>query len=202
MSSVSWLVTTDIPEALQFAAYIGEKESFHTTEQSVTSKVELEWLHWWQNLPTQGAAFSDNYRNYMKAHGKGQPDHSGIKPIIEEFAWFPPNFGNLDSHPELQALLRQNWDEFLRTATRPKIEMVEASVALVHKINMRNLAQEGARLKGKSEPEAFHLRVDFVRWPKDYKREISATHLVLGAAYLYDFEGFYNILKTQIFLLA
>jgi hypothetical protein len=202
MSTVSWHVTVDIAESLQFAAYIGEKEGFHITEQDVTSKNELEWLHWWQSLPTQEAAFSDSFGNYMKAQGTGQPDLSGIKPIIEEFAWFPPNFGNLDSHPELQALLRQNYDEFLRTATRPKMEMVIASETILHKAHTRNLAQEGARLKGKSEPEAFRLRIDFVRWPKDYKREISATHVVLGSAYLYDFDGFYNILKTHIFLLA
>ncbi len=42
----------------------------------------------------------------------------------------------------------------------------------------RSLDREGPRAR------KFHLRVDFVYWPYDYRREVSEDHLVLGAAYL------------------
>jgi hypothetical protein len=204
MSSVYGNLVVDIPEALQFAAYVGEKAGFHVNKRPDATQTELEWREWWQKLPTQIATFSAGFRDFIRTKDKNQTGFEGIEPIFEEFGWSPPNFDNLVNQPELQALLRHYWPEFIQTADFTKIEMVKASEAILYKINLNALVQECTQLKGKTQPADFNLRIDLVRWPSNYKQQISPSHLVLGTYYLQanQFSETFNILKNQILQLV
>jgi hypothetical protein len=52
-------------------------------------------------------------------------------------------------------------------------------------MNIQQIVKECSDQAG-HKPRPFRLRLDFTRWPEDYKRAVSENHLVLGIGYLGD----------------
>lgn len=181
----SWRVVIDIPEALQFSAYVGENENFRVTEnEAATSKVEAYWQKWWEAIPIANEKFVRQFQEHIKSEGSRQQDLSTLETSFQNFGWFPPNFENLTDQPLLQALFLKHWPRFTQIADIEKMEMVRSSEKLLLKLNVAQLVQELTQNKGKKESNAFNLRIDFVRWPKEYSRQVSESHLVLSSFYL------------------
>lgn len=204
MSTESWTIRVDADETLMFASYVGEKENFHLLPENAASTVEIEWLTWWQNLPKIITAISTRNAEFMQSLSKTKTrqEFSFTPPNLEEFSWLPPNFYNLKTQPELQALLKFHWTEFQRNSATYTLNMIKISQTISHKVPMATMVQECTRLKGKNQPNPFHLRIDLISWPKNYNQQITENHFVISVDYSQNLDIFSNFLKEKICLLV
>lgn len=156
-SPSSWMVIEDIPELLQFAAFVGEREGFAPPPDGIPrSAAEAGWRQWWDEVPRQIRA--------------------GI-PID----W--PAFDSLADRPALRALCQAHWDAFLQEWQREKPVDIQRQLAQVRAMPVQEMVAARERELGRPARD-FTLRLDFTRWPDEYHREVSGSHLVLGRAFL------------------
>lgn len=183
----SWVITWDVPEALQFCAYVGQREGFAVDDAAVPqSQTEREWRAWWDELPQQIFAHHADIEDIFLANTDLAPiDLLQRLGAPHTVGYDPPNFTALAATPALQALCRQHWLRF------GEVWQAEKPVAFEHLRRQGGIVREErivrARVQaiGKATAPHFLLRLDFVRWPESYHRRVSEQQLVLGLRYLH-----------------
>ncbi len=196
-------MTWDLPEELQFCAYIGQQEAFHPTDATpLHAPAETEWRVWWEMLPTYtfGARFDAARR---------QTPETAPRELLQrvdprDYSRFdPPDFTRMRNMPALQQLCRSYWPKFHSewgSAGGNKMRMVTKLHTQLRKIPIDRLVYECRRAANKPIVDPFYLQVDFVIWPEDYRHEISSRHLVLGVQYLepVQVDALRTLIKTYI----
>lgn len=186
-SGSSWTLTTNAPEQLQLVAHIGEREGFSPViDTGPVSAAEAQWREHWLLLPSLLREYEDAFRRVMpeleRATSEGR-DARGIVPERPpELMPEPPEFAGLEPSPLLQGLYRRHWDDFQEGWRRVGVALQKELRSPPVIVVMRDLAAVLGH-KGRRS-DAFQVRVDFVRWPRDYEWRVSGDHFVLGWDYL------------------
>ena len=155
----SWQVRVDVPEVLQFAAYIGEREGFASPgSRPPCQPAEAEWTDWWNSLVTQAV--------------------ESAGPAID-----PPEFHSLAARPHLRDLCGRYWGDFADDWRETKMPLARRVQDQVLALSLQDIVREREKALGRRVSD-FSLRLDFVRWPRDYRWDVSDRHVVLGVAYL------------------
>ncbi len=182
----AWSLTCAFPEELQFGAYVGQHEGFRVDESLPAASVaEADWRAWWQLLPTNTLTYCSSEANRDR--------HTPTTEFLrrddprDRSGFDPPSFGRLVGRPALQQLCQFHWPAFHRDwgmVGGRKMSLVSQQTAQFGRVRVDKLVRESVRAAHKPASRPFYLRVDFVIWPEDYRRDISDHHLVLGVQYL------------------
>ncbi len=89
----------------------------------------------------------------------------------------------LADKPLLLELCRGHWKVFLEDWRRGKPLLVERLGAQTRALKIQEIVRQQEHRLGRPVRD-FHYRLDFTRWPSDYRREVAEDHAVLGVAYL------------------
>lgn len=170
--SESWQMTIDIPEILQFAAYVAQREGFADTGDGKPPYLgQSEWREWWDLLLAQIR------------------EPAGL-------AVDAPDFQSLTAKPRLRELCQRHWAEFIREWSKVKPQLIQLQMAQLGALKLHDIVRDAERsMHRRARP--FSLRIDFVCWPRydpndqmyrgwpqDYRRLAAEDHLVLGISYL------------------
>ncbi len=180
--SGSWRVAIDAPRELGFAAYIGRVERFSPDSGSPpSSEAEAEWRAWWDNLPRATREVRSEIDRVVRALRAGNPP-SGRPPGL----WLgPPDFPDLADTPRVRELCRRHWGRFQDEWESIRWQLISGGTGvpdMMPHIDLPRLVAECQRSTGK-RGRAFDLEVDFVEWPRDYKRVAAQGYLILGSSY-------------------
>ncbi|WIG59505.1 MAG: hypothetical protein OJF49_002252 [Ktedonobacterales bacterium] len=185
----SWRIACDFPEDLQFAAYIGQQEQFSlASDAPPRDAAERAWRVWWEALP-HWLEERDMQAQQME---RATPPVSAQEQMRQIGALYtarydPPDFASLAATPALRDLCRQHWPVFQMLWSPPGGEKMVLATMLgdqLRNVALNRMVRDCARVAGKRESAPFLLRIDFTRWPADYLRVLSNTHIMLGAGYL------------------
>lgn len=190
--SVPWSIRFDTPKELLFLGYIGMRETFQVREVAEpSSSIEADWQAWWQFL------LAHNFSTITDEVRHENPSQSGI-PYLREVGtryraiYDPPQFSVLADRPVLHALCLRYWPDYhseWESADGSGIPffslMSERIAKLGAKLGLAELVRACVRDSGK-RLVPFALSFDFLYWPADYEKHLSATHITLGSRYLED----------------
>jgi hypothetical protein len=194
VGSASWQVRSDLPEALQFSGSVGEHAGFRLApdqapHQAPRDSTEAAWRLWWHQLLTHTfGLLMEQVAEEMPASSPAEHQarlREGAERARREYG--PPTFPELAHSSDLQRLCRQEWPPFLAgwgSIGGQKQLLVSQMHAQFQRVRLDRIVRACAVEAGKSAPAPFVLRVDYVRWPHDYRHRVSHQHLVLGAHYL------------------
>lgn len=186
----SWQMRCNVPDELRFCGVVGQQEGFSLAdERSPGIPAEAAWRDWWERLLARGFDW------HMEQVRREMPDRTPqerIAQLREAGARFrvefdPPAFPELAHVPGLQRLCQRHWPHFRETwgiAGGEKWELTQRLTEQMRRVRLAPIVRACAAAAGRSAPAPFVLRVDFVGWPRDYRRTYSEGHLVLGADYL------------------
>lgn len=188
--STSWQVRSDVPEALQFSGSIGEHAGFRLApDQAPRDSTETAWRLWWHRLLTHTfGLLMEQVAEEMPANSPAEHQarlREGAERAQREYG--PPTFPELAHSPDLQRLCQQEWPPFLAgwgSIGGQKQLLVSQLQAQLQRVRLDRIVRACTAETGKSTPAPFVLRIDYVRWPHDYRHRVSHQHLVLGAHYL------------------
>jgi hypothetical protein len=181
-----WVISWDIPEALQFSAYIGQQEAFSFVETDAPhSEAEREWQVWWRGLPDRLFTYHADMDHLFRSRAHLSPAElwRQIGPP-DSFDYEPPDFDGLSEQPALQALCRRHWPDFQRRWEIEKPEFIAKMREQGGTVREERIVRSCVRAADKTMSAPFFLRLDFVRWPEAYRRQHSLQHIVLGVQHL------------------
>lgn len=184
-----WLITWDIPEPLQFCAYVGQQEGFSVADADPAATVaERAWRGWWQTLPQRLFAHHAHLDDLLRRHADMPPLEVwravGSPGSPASLDYDPPTFESLTPPPELRALCQQHWPAFARRWQVEKPDIIDQMRRQGRAVREERIVRDCVRAAGKTSSAPFSLRLDFVRWPATYQQRCSDQHIVLSVAYL------------------
>jgi hypothetical protein len=189
----SWQVAYDMPEELQFMAYIGRAESFTPPDGSPAMRVaptqaETDWRAWWDRM------LIDNVSLRFERARAAMPDASlaeQARSVNPKDTFDPPTFDALDAPASVRMLCRRYWPSFQAEWDAPgaygeygKRWLIDVQQRANQRLNLNQIVYQCVRAAGKRVSAPFRLRFDVALWPTDYLRHISNAHAVIGAGYL------------------
>lgn len=181
-----WIITWDLAEPLQFAAYVGERRGFFAADQTPDDTSEgRTWQRWWQQLVSDAFAREAMVDATIRAYADLPPQALARLIAAPSTGSFdPPDFASLGNTPELQGSCQEQWPAFVAVWTLEKPALLERMRRQGLRVRDDRIVRAAARVAKLPSIPAFFLRIDFVRWPAVYQRRISPQHLVLGSHYL------------------
>lgn len=181
-----WLITWDMPESLQFSAYIGRQEGFSFDDSDTPhSSVEHEWRGWWRSLPGRVFRHHAQIDELLRSHADLPPlELLRVVGSPVSFDVDPPGFDSLRAQPVLQALCQKHWPGFQQQWQIEKPDMFAKMRQQGRAVREERIVRAAVRAAGQQTSAPFSLRLDFVRWPETYQQHVSDRQLVLGAQYL------------------
>lgn len=182
----SWAIACDLPEELQFCAFIGQRENFRVdSDVPSRSSAETEWRQWWTFLPAN--IFGVRFESIVKDN-PGIPVDDLLRRIDpRESGYDPPEFAGLENMPTVQKLCRTHWPFFYTywgNVDGQKTRLIAKLQTQLRLVRLDRLVRVCTWRARKFTSRPFRLRVDFVIWPEDYQVHVSNTHLILGVQYL------------------
>ncbi len=189
----SWQVGYDMPDDLQFAAFIGRAERFTPPDgasnlPTAVSASEADWRAWWDRL------LIDNISLRFERARAATPNASFFdqaRSVNPKETFDPPTFDALDAPATIRDLCRGHWSAFQLAWDTPgavgaysKRWLVGAQQNANRRLDLNQIVYHCVRAAGKRVSAPFRLRFDVVIWPTDYLRHISDEHAVIGASYL------------------
>lgn len=181
-----WLITWDIPEPLQFSAYIGQQQAFSFAEHDPpTTVAEQQWRAWWHALPERLFSYHAQMDDLLRTNADLPPlELWRAVSTTETFDYDPPDFDSLSDQPALRALCRHHWPDFRHKWEAEKPAIVELMRRQGRAVREEQIVRACLRATGRPTSAPFFLRLDFVRWPAAYQQRRSDQHVVLGVEYL------------------
>jgi len=182
----SWTIICDVPEVLQFAAYVGKQNNFAPADEaSPRSSLEAEWQEWWEERPLQHThQLEITQRAFALPLGSRERKELLSKANPANFGWDPPEFESLSQKALLQQLFLKHWNAFLQIRETERQGLIQALDKQLQLIKPQQVVKACVNLKGSESVPPFQINLDFSPWPNHYKKEITANHYVLGMAYL------------------